>query len=589
MRINSEWNIVYHMNLSHIQEEFTKINTTVETLTDICVRLQNNYNVKDIDDTLSLPSRHLSRKCGSTLDQIKLMMEDIEEFNSEWFYNNDKSRSKRTIFETIGVTLRNLFGTLAQEVAEGYLRKFINMIQTGLQRQVPPNSQTTFIKSTGGQISQNSKEEEKLREKTLDQFDTVSKLISTLHKDYENIWINMELQFQVENLLMQVSLSINNFKEKQRKMSEALSVMSKSSTGVQMVLTPKVLATELDYVQSQLRAKNLQLPLDLNKNNIAHFYHIATTKSRVMNDQLIISMTIPLLTAQPFDLLHLISSPHRLPNGLYNFIIPPYEYIAVDPFREVYIPLNNMELENCHDVREVSDQNNIICIQNSPIRQISQSRDNCGITFLSKNTDYHSCETRISNITHQMWITMREPNTFMTVFPANQLIYVKCSNSPAKEIILNGTGIFRLNQDCQAKTDDILIQAHRPSKNSKHSRVIPPLSPQWKFHSTIDAIQKLSPQLIPATTAPNMIFYGEMSKLRSISAEVQTLTDEFKDKSAPIPTIVIPKENFKFRNFFIIIISSTMINLTIILICFKNKKSTFYVPNHNFAVNETPV
>lgn len=120
---NNEWNIVFHMNLTTIQEEFKTIQQTVQQLDDICNVLETKYNREDTEHN----SHHFSRECGSTLSQIKLMMSTIEDFNVDWFFGNEKPRFKSGAFNVVGSILNALFGTLSQEDAEQYLGRFKDM------------------------------------------------------------------------------------------------------------------------------------------------------------------------------------------------------------------------------------------------------------------------------------------------------------------------------------------------------------------------------------------------------------------------------------------------------------------------------
>lgn len=215
---NDEWNIIFHINLTAIQEEFKTIQHTVQQLDELCHFLEVKFNRNDTEHS----SHHFSRECGSTLSQIKLMMSDIEDFNVNWFYSNDKQRFKRGAFNIVGSIFNSLFGTLSQEDAEQYLDRFKAMDIDNADTKLIINQQTTLIKSTAQILHKMDEEYSALHDQTQEPFTMVSQTMESLRRDYENLWINMEVQFQIENLLIFISLTLTSYNTKQQQFLEAL-------------------------------------------------------------------------------------------------------------------------------------------------------------------------------------------------------------------------------------------------------------------------------------------------------------------------------------------------------------------------------
>lgn len=170
-------------------------------------------------------------------------MYNTHQFNAEWF-QKDINRAKRAPMNIVGTLMKSLFGTLAQEDAEEYLQRFRMMEQIGTERQVHINQQTTLLKSAI-QVMQNMNEEQiKLNEKMTNQFRVVNNSIQLLHNKHDNLWINVELQFQIENLLMFISLAITSFHNKQKQFLEAIAFGSKASAVTPVILPPKTFMDE---------------------------------------------------------------------------------------------------------------------------------------------------------------------------------------------------------------------------------------------------------------------------------------------------------------------------------------------------------
>lgn len=88
---NSQWNMVYHMNLTTISEEFKAVARAVEELKNICRFLELNYNNDYYNSTHKVKSHFFSRECGTTFDQIEVMLQDAQDFNMEWFHDSNKN------------------------------------------------------------------------------------------------------------------------------------------------------------------------------------------------------------------------------------------------------------------------------------------------------------------------------------------------------------------------------------------------------------------------------------------------------------------------------------------------------------------
>lgn len=149
---------------------------------------------------------------------------------------------------------------------------------------------------------------------------------------------------------------------------------------------------------------------------------------------------------EKYDLIKVTSFPNKLENVLYNFIVPAYEFLGMDSFRERYISFSITELESCYDLRHSSPHQELICMQSSPIFEVAASRDDCGVTLLTKETTT-KCDQRFSNISSELWIQLRTENSWIGIFPRQQTLYIRCNDLPTMKKVVNGTGIIKLQQD----------------------------------------------------------------------------------------------------------------------------------------------
>lgn len=423
------------------------------------------------------------------------------------------------------------------------------------------DQQTTLLRSTIQTLNKISDENIHLHEQTELQFQVVAENINSLHQDYENLWINLELQFQLDNLLMFISLTLTAFHDKQKQFLEALSLGPKGPSHTPIILPPALFMHELEKIREIISGKELDLPLPINKDTIAYFYQISTTRSRILGDQLLVSMSIPIVGLHEFELLKVTSFPHKLHNELYNFILPAHEYIAIDNFREKFISFSNQELENCHDLRQQSSKAELICLQLSPTIDITSSRDDCAITILTKNSQPQNCDIRISNMTSEVWLKLRQPNAWLTVFPKRQLIYIRCNNLPTVEKLIEGSGIFTIQPDCQIKTNHILIQGHNTYQSELYPEVRPLLTYNFNFNDTLDKLTFTHQTEINKVDSPNVISFGEIDKLKKLSTSITDLqrlahTTQL-DQTRPVYRPFPKETNYWAFSFFIFVLMTS--------------------------------
>lgn len=123
-----------------------------------------------------------------------------------------------------------------------------------------------------------------------------------------------------------------------------------------------------------------------------------------MHNQLLVSMTVPLIYIKQFGFFRVTSFPNKLYDDLYSFILPNYEYVALDKLREKYIPFTNPELENCYDLQMDGKSSSLVCLQILPLLHIQEDRDLCYINLLTRDTVSKNCNLRLSNISSEIWI-----------------------------------------------------------------------------------------------------------------------------------------------------------------------------------------
>lgn len=221
---------------------------------------------------------------------------------------------------------------------------------------------------------------------------------------------------------------------------------------------------------------NLGLPFDITPENLPNYYQISSPEGRIVENNLFISFSIPLVNSAKYKLYKATSLPYKIKDtNLYAFIVPKYEYFALDYNYEDFIDISKEELNNCHKVNE----NLYVCKQNFPIFSTFDSKV-CEVNMM-KGTNYtEQCDIRVSNMTNELWIRIHKYNTYIYALPKKQLIHVTCFNE-TEILSLYETGIITIFPDCKLKSNGMEIIGFR----TYTSTVLRSFTPSIPFYVNI--------------------------------------------------------------------------------------------------------
>lgn len=537
-----QWHIVYHIDLKTIHTEYLGIKGTVKELHDFCDNLKSSYNFESPEEKQVIKSEILTRECGALVAQIDIIMDDIDEF-SVYRFHGSASRVKRAPFNFVGTLFNALFGTLSQEDAEKYLRQFQVLERNAMESRLINDKQTTLLSATAQALKQLHADSQYYQIRSDEQFSLLSNLTDELHANYDNMWINMEIQFQLNNLVTYISLALSSFHEKQKRFIDALSVGSQGHSYTPIIIPPEILIKELKAIKTIIAGKELDMPLEIDNNAITFFYQIATTRSRIVDDQLIVQMSVPIVSTKKYEIMKLTSFPNKLQGDTYSFMVPNHEYVAIDSLRENLIPLTQRELDHCHNLEYQNQKFELICMQLSPFMSIKA--EDCTSNLLMNKPTQTGCEVRLSNITSEVWIGLQAQNTWIAVFPRLQTIYVKCDHMSTFDVQMLGTGIVSIADNCQIKTDYVFIPATRSYKSKVYSRIQPLITYGSEFNDTLRSLNASKFSRVTKLDHAHVIPTGEHNKLKELSSSLIDL-ERFTEMPSPYVEYMMPQDGSVF-------------------------------------------
>lgn len=524
---HNQWNIATSINITALQTEWKHLKEMTTKVTTFCTYM--NQVIPSQSSTLNIPNN-----CGPFQAQIKNMLKEIEEYNIDWFHSSSR-RQRRGILNIIGEISRELFGTLSQKDAEFFLEHFETLTRAGLERDNLLNKQTTLIQSTFNLVSETINQSELRDTQLQNQITSLNRSIIEIQNHRLTLESIVRAKFQLQDLISFITLLLISFQNKQKNFLQAISSGTRDANSP-IIIPPQIFIGELDKIRTILSGKAIDLPFPLSRDTLPLFYRIASPQARIINNQLIIMLTIPLIDTKEYHLYKVTSFPNLLFDNIYQFIIPNHEYVAIDEYREKFVSFTNQELTNCHNV-QLKDQDSLLtCMGLSPIMGIKMDRDDCEITLLTKDEVSKHCNVRLSNITSEVWIRLRQHNSWIYVLPTKQMIYIGCIGHQVIEKVLEGTGIITIHEDCNIKTDKILIQAYKVYQQETLLEVTPYGHLDIDINHTLSTLTNIDKNNIKTIHTPSVITFGQNDKLKEVSIGIKELIkmeDEIVNKYSP--------------------------------------------------------
>lgn len=290
---NTQWTIATFVNLSALQEEWQHIRTMVDKVGTICTNIQELNNTVTIHpyynsyytEPFSMPWDdyfQLALNCGAMHHQITIIAKEIEEYNVQHFRDN-RLRRKRGLLNIVGELSRDLFGTLSHEDATNFLQMFKKLDTDGANNIRIINKQTSLIQSNFNLIKETRRSAEESDTQLLGHIQEVNRTIESMRQNFRNAQYAIILKAQSQDMMTFLIMLMQSYQTKQKNFLEALSLATKGGNSP-IIIPPEVFMNELIKIRNAISGKNIDLPIPLIKDNLAHYYQLASPQSRLLNN-----------------------------------------------------------------------------------------------------------------------------------------------------------------------------------------------------------------------------------------------------------------------------------------------------------------
>ncbi|KAE9522146.1 hypothetical protein AGLY_017406 [Aphis glycines] len=392
-------------------------------------------------------------------------------------------RSKRGLINIIGSAMKTLFGVCDEECAEETLRH-IDKVEGTNERMIHViKDQTTVVKSSIIGINSASTELNKLyielKQKQISLETNIKALINNTYT-LETLLLSNRIFSIFTALMTQYSYETQTLS----------AIITAARTGVlhPSLVTPRELAAQLVDVKLNLPL-NLNLPME----HCQVKYMNLQKSLKLHGSQIVFLIKIPLITETQLTLFKIIPIPHpvgidRADNKTHSIVLKPeYQYVGITKNRRQFTTFTETELLHCTETETFT-----ICPEFQPVQHESKDQP-CEIS-LFKNPDQlpQNCESGVIVISKNIFHKLKYANTWIYTTRKDTLT-ITCQGVPEPYIEkIKNQGIIKLNQECSAYAEHVVLYPTREIKTRYFTNFIPKIGVgniSYKINNSIKDIK----------------------------------------------------------------------------------------------------
>lgn len=425
--MNGNWKIITFYNLTTYLTGIQNIEVYIDHVDRVCKQL--NYQVL----------------CESIVTELKQEEEQIKH-NNYLINQQTKYRMKRGFFNGIGQLAHSLFGVLDEDFADQY-RNDIEHVKNNEQHLLNLiKNQTTLVEAQNNLLQRNEESMNKqlqLMATHINNAEIHLKKLDDETKDASVMTYFTVMAFSANIVLTKLRLiqesilsSITNIHEGR--------VYSNLISQEQLLKQLRIISTQLPH--------HLSLPVENIESNLVDVYKLLHVKARITNNYFIFEIKLPIKDDKLYRLYRVIPLPLKTKGNTIQ-VIPTYKYIAINMLNDVYLGLDQTDLQSC----VVLKQNKYLCAFNKPINSMKQDDVPCEISFLlSNNNNNIRCDSKRERCTSK-WIELYRQNTWLFVCCQECELRIVCLDHIIARTA-NRSGTISIGQGCFIKKDDTIIQ-----------------------------------------------------------------------------------------------------------------------------------
>lgn len=376
--LRDKWNLVVYYDMSPYWDGTKAFEKLLNYLEITCTNLEAN------------------NKCNMITPQLQHEYRELQYYNQLLLtqHFSEHTRQRRGLINAVGYVANSLFGVLDQQFAEKYTRDIELIKQNQAHFKSLWNNQTSVVESENNLIK-------RTEEIMVKQHKVINKHLNSLDKAVNILQQEVNKVSQEQEFIMSAitaSSILHSLKNIQNMMLDTISDIYRGQ-----LLTPQQLQEQLNII-SGLLTSDITLPIANFHSDLYSIYKLMKTKARMNEKYFIFEITIPLISRETYDIYHITPIPQPYEENNVINITPISYYVAINLQKDNYIPLSQVNLQEC-----VSRDSTIyICNPPNPIYKMKSDKDLC---VLDNN---NKCKTNIAACTNK-WISLAEINTYLYI------------------------------------------------------------------------------------------------------------------------------------------------------------------------------
>lgn len=439
------WNVCYYYNLDEYFTLRDKLGNCINKMQQVCDEIEEKTLCKTLLEQLSAHSASMTKN--------EEMIESFEHFN----------RKKRALFEIIGKIYNAAFGLLDADDGRRYNHQIQQIQNKTLTNKDLIKQHTTILEAN---IHLHNETFHTLRIAIGNLTTEIKKLDSSQNN------ITKDIQYQTYfNTLATISTLIIDQQEKASK--SIMTVLQNTLKGTIIDLVPlDKLEEDLRDIEMYLR-EDERLPVHLDSENLNHIFRIITAKANLVDRNMILQISVPILTTDSFQLIKTIPIPTK--SGTITFVIQPtYPYFLLDIEHMRYIPMEEDELNNC----KVRVGTQLICSPYSPIYK--EWKEVCEMSLIYKQ--HIEDLTKICNIkvipNANYVVPINRKNEYYCSIRNDIHVNNICGKTKQTTEYITQSGILKVHDECVVRTEKFDIKPHTEKFKNQTILLTPLTSPK---------------------------------------------------------------------------------------------------------------
>ncbi|KAL4084034.1 hypothetical protein QTP88_029350 [Uroleucon formosanum] len=500
----ASWEILTYVPLKN----YDKLYNELDTMTNHCKETSTGYKIcSRFDKILKTMFQEISV-------QREQMYESIGRYLQKT--NGDTTirpyRKRRGLINIVGSAMKTLFGVCDNECANEATREIESIEKTNERMIHILKNQTTVVKSAITGISGASIEINKLYIELGEKQSTLRKKIGEL----VNVTHTLETLVLTDRIHSIFTALLTQYSYETTTIS---AIITAARTGVlhPSLLTPRDLAKHLTEIKLKLPI-NLNLPMGTDPSEIYELSKITKMAVFYSGNNIAFVIRIPLVTELELTLYKILPIPHPIEletigivDRRHSIIIKPeFQFLGITKNCKQYTTFTETQLLQCTETKLFT-----ICPEFQPIQHESNKQP-CEISlFKNPDTLPSSCETGIVVLTKNIFHKLKYQNVW--IYTTNgETLTIACQGINEPYLVkIKRQGLIKLNQNCRAYGENIILNPTRDIKSKYYVNFIPQIGAGKLTFELPDKIKNL----------PDLKFTYDTNKLDNIHTMAKSLDE----------------------------------------------------------------